>query len=82
MFRYFLNETKQPISHVSKQIFNKFCLRIESLGLLSQEYFFIEYGHDGYQKNPFSVQISKKSSYLSDKMHLEKGKGKNVLKNL
>jgi hypothetical protein len=54
-----------------------------SLGLISQEYFFIEYGHDGYQKNPLLVQISKKSSYLlSGKMHLEKGKGKNVLKNL
>jgi hypothetical protein len=29
-------------------------------------------GHDGYQKNPLSMQISKKSSYLIDKMHLEK----------
>jgi hypothetical protein len=28
------------------------------------------------------MQISKKSSYLSDKMHLEKVTGKNVMKNL
>jgi hypothetical protein len=49
---------------------------------MSQEFFFIEYGHDGYQKNPLLMQISKKSIYLSDKMHLEKITGKNVIKNL
>jgi hypothetical protein len=44
--------------------------------------FFIEHGHDGYQKNPLLMQISIKSSYLSDKMHLEKVTGKNVMKNV
>jgi hypothetical protein len=44
--------------------------------------FFIEYGHEGYQKNPLSTQISKKSSTYSDKMHLEKVTGKIVMKNL
>jgi hypothetical protein len=34
--------------------------------------FFFEYGHDGYQKNPLLMQISKKSSYHSHKIHLEK----------
>jgi hypothetical protein len=34
-----------------------------------RNFFFIEYGHDGYQKNPLSIQIPKKSTYLSDKMH-------------
>jgi hypothetical protein len=38
--------------------------------------------HDGYQKNPLSMQISKKSSYRSGKMHLEKVAGKNVMKHL
>jgi hypothetical protein len=43
-----------------------------------KNFFFIEYGYDGYQKNLLSMQISKKLSYLSDKMHLEKVTGKNV----
>jgi hypothetical protein len=29
----------------------------------------IEYGHDGCQKNPLLIQIPKKTTYLSDKMH-------------
>jgi hypothetical protein len=50
------------------------------LCLISQEFFFIEYGHDGYQKNPITMQISKKSSYLSDKMHQEKLQAKMLRK--
>jgi hypothetical protein len=42
---------------------------------------FIEYGHDRYQKNPLSMEISKMSSYLADKIHLEKVTGQNVVKN-
>jgi hypothetical protein len=42
--------------------------------------FFIEYGHDGYHENSLSIQILKKSSYLSDKMHIKKVSGKNVMK--
>jgi hypothetical protein len=35
-----------------------------------QDIFLIEYGHDGYQKNPLSVQIPKKSTFLYDtQMH-------------
>jgi hypothetical protein len=62
MFRYFLNETKQPFSHVSQQI----------------SHFLIECGHDGYQKNPLSMEISKNSSYHGDKMQIEKVTGQNV----
>jgi hypothetical protein len=35
----------------------------------NQEIFFIEYGHDGYQKNPLLIQIPEKSTYLCDIMH-------------
>jgi hypothetical protein len=35
----------------------------------NQEIFFLEYGHDGYQKNPLSIQIPEKSTFLCDKMH-------------
>jgi hypothetical protein len=38
-------------------------------GIISQEFCFIEYGHDGYQKNPLSIQIPENSNYLCDKMH-------------
>jgi hypothetical protein len=41
--------------------------------------FFID-GYDGYQKNPLSMQILKMSSYHSDKVHIEKVTGKNVMK--
>jgi hypothetical protein len=41
--------------------------------LKSCEIFFIEYGHVGYTKNPYLMQIQIKSTYLSDKMHLKKG---------
>jgi hypothetical protein len=39
------------------------------LGLTSQEIFLIEFGYDGYQKNPLSIQIPKMSTYLYEKMH-------------
>jgi hypothetical protein len=52
------------------------------VGRIRQEFFFIEYGHDGYQKNPSLMQISIKSSYLNAKMHLEKVTGKNDMKKL
>jgi hypothetical protein len=62
------------------------CKSRETIPLRSRPYkpriFFIEYGHDGYQKNPLSMQISKKLSYLNDKLHLEKVTGKNVMKNI
>jgi hypothetical protein len=45
-------------------------------------FFFIEYGHDGYQKNPLLMHISNKLSYLSDKRHLEKVTDKTVIKNI
>jgi hypothetical protein len=46
------------------------------------DFFFIEYGHDGYQKNSLLMDISKKSSYYCDKMHIEKVTGQNVMQNL
>jgi hypothetical protein len=39
----------------------------------NSRHFLIEYGHDGYQKNPLSRQIPKKSTYLYDKMHPKQG---------
>jgi hypothetical protein len=43
-------------------------LQILGLGLKTKK-FFLEYGHDGYKKNPLSIQILEKSTFLCDKMH-------------
>jgi hypothetical protein len=45
----------------------------------NQEIFFIEYGHDGYQKNPLSMQIPEKSTYSYPKQHILKQKWLSLL---
>jgi hypothetical protein len=43
--------------------------QILGLGITIQEIFLIEYSNAGHQKNPLSIQIPKKSTYLYDKRH-------------
>jgi hypothetical protein len=78
MFRYLLNETKQPFRMFRNIFLSNFVLqnRPYSIKLMIKksipktlsnlgprpnkpQIFFIEYGHDGYQKIPLSMEISK-----------------------